>query len=80
MWPVGLEARSGALQPTRQNDGARALVTEQSGVEGAQHLREMLTYADQIGVYSEEIALTGEQIGNFPNPQRQMCDYALTAR
>jgi hypothetical protein len=31
----------------------------------------MLTYANHIGLYSEEIALTGEQIGNFPNPRRQ---------
>jgi len=26
----------------------------------------MLTYANHAGLYSEEIALTGEQIGNFP--------------
>ena len=26
----------------------------------------MLTYANHLGLYSEEIALTGEQIGNFP--------------
>ena len=26
----------------------------------------MLTYANQMGLFSEEIALTGEQIGNFP--------------
>ena len=26
----------------------------------------MLTYANHMGLYSEEIALTGEQIGNFP--------------
>ena len=26
----------------------------------------MLTYANHVGLYSEEIALTGEQIGNFP--------------
>ena len=26
----------------------------------------MLTYASPLGLYSEEIALTGEQIGNFP--------------
>ncbi|WP_261325745.1 glycoside hydrolase family 15 protein [Modestobacter marinus] len=29
-------------------------------------LEKMLTYANHIGLYSEEIALTGEQIGNFP--------------
>src|ERR1700752_864799 len=26
----------------------------------------MLTYSNHVGLYSEEIALTGEQIGNFP--------------
>jgi GH15 family glucan-1,4-alpha-glucosidase len=26
----------------------------------------MLTYANHLGLYSEEIAFTGEQIGNFP--------------
>jgi pentatricopeptide repeat protein len=26
----------------------------------------MLTYGNHVGLYSEEIALTGEQIGNFP--------------
>ena len=26
----------------------------------------MLTYANHVGLYSEEVALTGEQIGNFP--------------
>ena len=26
----------------------------------------MLTYANHVSLYSEEFALTGEQIGNFP--------------
>ena len=26
----------------------------------------MLTYANHLGLYSEEISLTGEQLGNFP--------------
>jgi GH15 family glucan-1,4-alpha-glucosidase len=26
----------------------------------------MLTYANHLGLHAEEIALTGEQIGNFP--------------
>ena len=26
----------------------------------------MLTYANHVGLFSEEIGLTGEQIGNFP--------------
>jgi GH15 family glucan-1,4-alpha-glucosidase len=26
----------------------------------------MLTYANHVGLYSEEIGATGEQLGNFP--------------
>ena len=26
----------------------------------------MLTYANYLGLYSEEIGLTGQQLGNFP--------------
>ena len=26
----------------------------------------MLTYANHLGLYSEEISLTGERLGNFP--------------
>ncbi|CAM5643328.1 glycoside hydrolase family 15 protein [Streptomyces tanashiensis] len=29
-------------------------------------LEKMLTYANHLGLYSEEIALTGQQLGNFP--------------
>ena len=28
----------------------------------------MLTYANQLGLCSRKIALTGEQIGNYPQP------------
>jgi hypothetical protein len=37
----------------------------------AKTFEKMLTYADDINLYSGEIALTGQQIGNFLNPQRQ---------
>jgi hypothetical protein len=33
---------------------------------GRMNFEKMLTYANHLGLYSEEIALTGEQIGNFP--------------
>ncbi|QRP43264.1 glycoside hydrolase family 15 protein [Amycolatopsis sp. FDAARGOS 1241] len=34
--------------------------------QARQAFEKMLTYANHVGLYSEEIALTGEQIGNFP--------------
>ena len=37
-----------------------------TGRRGAATFAKMLTYANHLGLYSEEIALTGEQIGNFP--------------
>jgi GH15 family glucan-1,4-alpha-glucosidase len=29
-------------------------------------LEKMFTYANHLGLYAEEIGLTGEQLGNFP--------------
>jgi pentatricopeptide repeat protein len=34
--------------------------------EARQVFEKMLTHANHVGLFSEEIALTGEQIGNFP--------------
>jgi GH15 family glucan-1,4-alpha-glucosidase len=40
----------------------------------------MLTYANRLGLFSEEIALNGEQIGNFPQAFTHLAliDAALT--
>jgi GH15 family glucan-1,4-alpha-glucosidase len=40
----------------------------------------MLTYANHVGLFSEEIALTGEQIGNFPQAftHLSLIDAAIT--
>ena len=44
-----------------------AALTRAGRLDEAQYAFEkMLTYANHLGLYSEEIALTGEQIGNFP--------------
>ena len=34
--------------------------------DARQAFEKMLTYANHLGLFSEEIALTGEQVGNFP--------------
>jgi GH15 family glucan-1,4-alpha-glucosidase len=34
--------------------------------EAALTFQKMHTYANHLGLYSEEIGLTGEQLGNFP--------------
>lgn len=50
-------------------------------LDEARHAFEkMLTYANHLGLYSEEIALTGEQIGNFPQAFTHLAlvDAALT--
>jgi GH15 family glucan-1,4-alpha-glucosidase len=48
--------------------------------EARQTFEKMLTYANHVGLYSEEIALTGAQIGNFPQAFTHLAliDAALT--
>jgi GH15 family glucan-1,4-alpha-glucosidase len=56
-------------------------LTRASRVDDARlAFEKMLTYANHVGLFSEEIALTGEQIGNFPQAftHLQLIDAALT--
>jgi GH15 family glucan-1,4-alpha-glucosidase len=48
--------------------------------QARQVFEKMLTYANHLGLYSEEVALTGEQIGNFPQALTHLAliDAALT--
>jgi GH15 family glucan-1,4-alpha-glucosidase len=48
--------------------------------QARQIFEKMLTYANHVGLFSEEIALTGEQIGNFPQAFTHLAliDAALT--
>ena len=48
--------------------------------ESRQAFEEMLTYANHVGLFSEEIALNGEQIGNFPQAVTHLAliDAAIT--
>jgi len=42
-------------------------LTRSGRVERARYVFEkMLSYANHLGLYAEEIGLTGEQLGNFP--------------
>ena len=49
-------------------------------VEARVTFEKMLTYANRLGLFSEEIALTGEQLGNFPQAFTHLAliDAALT--
>ena len=48
--------------------------------DSRQAFEKMLTYANHVGLFSEEIALTGEQIGNFPQAftHLSLIDAAIT--
>src|SRR4029453_5590279 len=61
-------SRGDALAPSEPLEGARKA------------FEKMLTYANHVGLYSEEIAATGEQIGNFPQAftHLSLIDAALT--
>jgi transposase len=50
---LGEQAAVAGGRPVEVEDGRRAF-------------EKMLTYANHVGLYSEEITLTGEQIGNLP--------------
>jgi GH15 family glucan-1,4-alpha-glucosidase len=57
-----------------------ALATAGRVDEARTAFEKMLTYANHLGLYSEEIGLTGEQLGNFPQAftHLELIDAALT--
>ncbi|HEX5201391.1 glycoside hydrolase family 15 protein [Paractinoplanes rhizophilus] len=63
--PDGLRGSEGTFSLCTFNY-AEALARSGRLVEARMTFAKMLTYANHLGLYSEEIALTGEQLGNFP--------------
>ena len=63
--PDGLRGAEGTFSLCTFNY-AEALARSGRVAEARMTFAKMLTYANHLGLYSEEIALTGDQIGNFP--------------
>jgi len=63
--PDGLRGSEGTFSLCTFNY-AEALARSGRVDQARMTFAKMLTYANHLGLYSEEIALTGEQIGNFP--------------
>ncbi len=63
--PDGLRGAEGTFSLCTFNY-VEALASAGRLAQARQTFAKMLTYANHLGLYSEEIALTGEQIGNFP--------------
>ncbi|MFI5897255.1 glycoside hydrolase family 15 protein [Actinoplanes sp. NPDC051513] len=63
--PDGLRGSEGTFSLCTFNY-AEALARSGRLAEARMTFAKMLTYANHLGLYSEEIALTGEQLGNFP--------------
>ena len=56
----------------KAEEGLAEMQTARSGrlEEARTTFETMLTYANHVGLFSEEIGPTGEQLGNFPRPSR----------
>ena len=54
------------VPPLQKNLAARQDVIRQQLEDARLAFEKMLTYANHLGLYSEEIGPTGEQLGNFP--------------
>ena len=77
--PDGLEGSEGTFSLCTFN-WVDALARSERLDEARLVFEKMLTYANHVGLFSEEIAPTGEQIGNFPQAftHLSLIDAALT--
>jgi pentatricopeptide repeat protein len=59
---------------------AEALARSGRVEEGRLVFEKMLTYANHVGLFAEEIGLSGEQLGNFPQAftHLSLIDAAIT--
>jgi GH15 family glucan-1,4-alpha-glucosidase len=77
--PDGLQGSEGTFSLCTFS-WVEALARSQRLEEARLVFEKMLTYANHVGLFSEEIAATGEQIGNFPQAftHLSLIDAALT--
>ncbi|MFF0492377.1 glycoside hydrolase family 15 protein [Nocardia sp. NPDC004068] len=77
--PDGLAGAEGTFSLCTFNY-ASALARAGKVTQGRMVFEKMLTYANHLGLFAEEIAVTGEQLGNFPQAFTHLAliDAALT--